>query len=88
MLPAEYALVMVDEMGNEVSEVRRVHADMEAAEEKARVMRAQIGLKAGRVYDAKDTYYLLCRNADSGQIAWKETYQIDIAFAPMDDFGF
>ncbi len=88
VVPAEYALVMLDEKGNEVSETRRVHADMEASEEKARIVRLQIGLKPGRVYDARDTYYLLCRNKDSGQIAWKETYQIDIAFAPMDDFGF
>ena len=88
ILPAEYTLAMVDEMGNEVSEVRRAHADMESAEEKARIIRLQFGLKAGRVYDAKHTYYLLCRSKDTGQVAWKETYQIDIAFAPMDDFGF
>ncbi len=88
VLPAEYDLAMVDEMGNEVSDVRRVHADLESAEEKARIVRLQFWLKAGRTYEAKDTYYLLCRNKGTGHVAWKQAYQIDIAFAPMDDFGF
>lgn len=88
VLPAEYELVMTDSSGNEVSDVRRVHADMTNADEKARVSDVRFGLKAGNAYDAKKPYYLLCRNKENAQIAWKEEFAIDIAFVPLDDFGF
>ena len=88
VLPAEYEVCMVDPSGNEVSDVRKAHADMSNPDETARVCRIQLGLKAGRQYDPKKTYYLLCREKATGQIAWKEEYQIDIPFVPMDDFGF
>lgn len=88
VLPAEYELVMTDVSGNEVSNAARAHADMQNTDETARVSRLQFSLKAGRSYDAKRPYYLVCRNKESGQIVWKEEYQIDIAFVAMDDFGF
>lgn len=88
VLPAEYEVCMTDASGNEVSDVRKAHADMTNPDETARVCRLQLGLKAGRHYDPKKTYYLLCRDKATGQIAWKEEYQIDIPFVPMDDFGF
>lgn len=88
VLPAEYELVMTDAAGNEVSEVRRARADMTTADETARVARLQFSLKAGKTYDAHAPYYLLCRDKANGAIVWREEYQIDIAFVPMDDFGF
>lgn len=88
VLPAEYEVCMTDASGNEVSDVRKAHADMTNPDETARVCRLQLGLKAGRQYDPKKAYYLLCRDRATGQIAWKEEYQIDIPFVPMDDFGF
>ena len=88
VLPAEYELVMTDASGNEVSNVLKSHADMDTSDESARVRHAQFSLKAGRQYSAKDTYYLLCRKKDTMAITWKEEFKIDIAFAPMDDFGF
>ena len=39
-------------------------------------------------YDSHAAYYLVCRDSQTGGIAWKEEFQIDIAFVPMDDFGF
>lgn len=88
VLPAEYELVMTDASGNEVSDVRRAHADMANVDEKARVSNVRFSLKAGNAYDAKKPYYLLCRNKENAQITWKEEFAIDIAFAPLDDFGF
>lgn len=88
VLPAEYEVCMTDASGNEVSDVRKAHADMTNPDETARVCKLQLVLKAGRQYDPKKTHYLLCRDKASGQIAWKEEYQIDIPFVPMDDFGF
>lgn len=88
VLPAEYELVMTDASGNEVSNVIKAHADMTDADETARVTRSQFSLKAGRQYGSKETYYLVCRERGTKQIAWKEEFTIDIAFAPMDDFGF
>lgn len=88
VLPAEYEVYMTDASGNEVSDVCKAHADMTNPDETARVCRLQLSLKAGRQYDPKKTYFLLCRDKATGQIAWKEEYQIDIPFVPMDDFGF
>lgn len=88
VLPAMYEICMTDAAGNEVSDVRKAHADMTNPDETARVCKLQLGLKAGRQYDPKKAYYLLCRDKATGQIAWKEEYQIDVPFVPMDDFGF
>lgn len=88
VLPAEYELSMTDASGNEVSNVVKAHADMGDADDTARVTRSQFSLKAGSQYSSKSAYYLVCREKDTKQIAWKEEFAIDIAFAPMDDFGF
>ena len=71
-----------------MSNVVKAHADMSDADDTTRVTRSQFSLKAGREYNAKEAYYLVCRDKQSLQIVWKEQFQIDIAFAPMDDFGF
>ncbi len=88
ILPAEYELVMTDALGNEVSDVLRAHADMTNTDEKARVSNIRFSLKADTSYDAKKPYYLLCRSKENAQIVWKEKFTIDIAFVPLDDFGF
>ena len=88
ILPAEYELSMTDAAGTPVSDIRRAHADMQTTDETARVSRVQFGLKAGIQYDTKANYYLVCRSKATGNIAWREEFQIDIAFVPMDDFGF
>ncbi len=88
VLPTEYELAMTDASGNEVSNIIKAHADMTDSDETARVTRSKFSLKAGRQYSAKETYYLVCRDRKTKQIAWQEEYTIDIAFVPEDDFGF
>lgn len=88
VLPAQYELMMTDASGNEVSNVVKAHADMANTEETARVSHLQFSLKAGRQYNSKEMHYLVCREKNTMQLVWKEEFQIDIAFAPMDDFGF
>lgn len=87
-LPAEYEITLLDASGNAVSDTRPAHADMTTSNETARVSRVQLGLKAGRQYDSKKPYYLSCRSKDDGVEAWRQEFSIEIAFVPMDDFGF
>lgn len=88
VLPAEYELVLVDHCGNAVSDIRSAHADMATSDETARVSRIQFGLKAGVSYDAKRPYYLVCRNKENGSEVWRQEYNVEISFVPMNDFDF
>lgn len=88
ILPAEYELTLLDSSGNAVSDTRPAHADMTTADETLRVSRIQFGLKAGRQYDSKKPYYLSCRSKDDGSEAWRQEFNVEIAFVPMDDFDF
>lgn len=88
VVPAEYELVLTDASGNPVTDVQKAHADMATSDERARVSRPMFTLKAGLDYKRNADYYLVCRDVESGEIAWKETYQVDMAFAPTIDFGF
>lgn len=87
VLPGEYEVYMADASGNEVSDVRKAHANMSNPDETARVCRLQLSLKAGRRYDPSKPFFLICRNKATGE-QWQEEYQIDIPFVPLDDFGF
>ena len=86
VLPGEYEVYMADASGNEVSDVRKAHANMSNPDETARVCRLQLSLKAGRRYDPSKPFFLICRNKATGE-QWQEEYQIDIPFVPLDDFG-
>ncbi len=86
VLPAEYELALLDSSGNAVSDTRPAHADMTMTDETSRVSRIQLGLKAGRQYDSKKPYYLICRSKDEGLEAWRQEFSVEIAFVPMDDF--
>lgn len=88
VLPAEYELAMLDADGNVVSDPCRACADSASSEERARVSHVRFALKAGREYAPSQAYYLTCRNKATGKLVWKEEFRIDIAFAPLDDFGF
>lgn len=87
VLPAEYELCLTDGSGNPVTDVQKAHADMTTADERARVARPMFTLKAGIDYPAGERYYLVCRDKDTSEIAWKEEFTIDMAFAPTVDFG-
>ena len=86
--PATYELSLVDGAGNPVSDVRRVVADRDCADEQARVMEVMLALRAGRAFGSSEPVYLVARNQESGEAVWREEYRVDIAFAPVDDFGF
>ena len=86
--PATYDLVLVDGAGNPVSDVRRAVADRDCADEQGRVMEVLFNLRAGRAFAASEPLYLVARDRQTGNVAWREEYRADIAFAPMDDFGF
>ncbi|WP_350454447.1 BREX-1 system phosphatase PglZ type A [Slackia heliotrinireducens] len=88
VVPAEYELVFTDSSGNPITDLQKVHADMSTADERARVFRPMFTLKSGIDYKRDADYYLVCRDHASGKIVWKETYQVDMAFAPTVDFGF
>ena len=88
VLPANYELVMCDSDGDEVSNQIDVGANLTSADATSRAMRVQMELRAGVAYDSHATYYLVCRDAATKVTAWQEEFHIDIAFAPLDDFGF
>lgn len=87
VLPAEYELSLTDGSGNPVTDVQGVHADMPTLDERARVTRPMLTLRAGVEYLPKERYYLVCRDVETGDISWKEEFTIDMAFAPTVDFG-
>lgn len=83
----DHELVFTDASGNEVSDSRAVRADRESSDENERIIRVQFALKPGRQWGSGEAYYLVARNAKSGAIEWKEAFSIEVAFAPVDDFG-
>ena len=88
VLPAEYELYLTDDSGNEVSDIRKAHADMTNPDGTQRRSCIQFSLNAGKEYNSKKPYFLICKNKENGQIAWKEEYQINVSFVPVEDFGF
>lgn len=86
--PAEYELVLVDETGNPVSDTRWASAASTSDNEQERVTEVRFMLRDGVKYESGKPYYLVTRYKDSGEVAWREEFHIEIAFAPMEDFGF
>ena len=60
---------------------------MGSTSEQKRVTRVKFTLKAGMTWDSKATYYLVCRDKSTNKISWKEEFRIEVAFAPVEDFG-
>ena len=79
---------LTDGSGNPVTDTQKAHADMATPDERARVSRPMFTLKAGIDYPPDERYFLVCRDKETGEIAWKEEFTIDMAFAPSVDFGF
>lgn len=88
VLPAEYELVLTDGSGNPVTDVQKAHADMATQDKLARMARPMFTLKAGIDYPPGERYWLVCRDRETGEIAWKEEFTVDMGFAPTVDFGF
>ena len=87
VLAAEYDLVLEDGDGRPVSDARRASAASGDPDDQARVLRVQFALKPGVEYSSRVPYYLVCRDA-SGKVAWREEFRVEVAIAPVDDFGF
>lgn len=87
ILPAEYEVVLENENGKPVSDVRKASATSTSVDDQARVMRVQLALKPGVEYSSRLPYYLVCRDA-AGRVAWREEFRVEVAIAPVDDFGF
>lgn len=87
VLAAEYDLVLEDAGGRPVSDVRRASAASSDADDQARVLRVQLALRPGVEYSSREAYWLVCRDA-SGAVAWREEFRVEVAIAPVDDFGF
>lgn len=88
VLPCEYELVLTDKMGNIVSDVRRAHADNTSPTEADRTVRVRFTLKPGITWRASDSYYLVVRNKQTGETVMNEQFHVEVAFAPLEDFGF
>ena len=86
--PETYELALVDEAGNEVSDVQTVVADWVAPNAEDRRIRVNFALRAGVVFSERATYYLVARVKSSRRIAWREEFRVMVAFNMMDDFGF
>ena len=87
VLSAEYDLVLVDVDGEAVTDVRRATASMADPRDEWRVTKVQLALKPGRMYSSREPYWLVCRDA-SGREVWREEFRIEVAIAPVEDFGF
>lgn len=87
VLAAEYVLVLEDTVGRAVSDARKASAASVDPDDRARVTRVQLALKPGVEYSPRDPYYLVCRDA-SGSVVWREEFHVEVAIAPLDDFGF
>lgn len=87
VLAAEYVLVLEDTVGSAVSDARKASAASGDPDDRARVTRVQLALKPGVEYSPRDPYYLVCRDA-SGSVVWREEFHVEVAIAPLDDFGF
>lgn len=86
--PETYELALVDEAGNEVSDVQTVVADWAAPHAEDRRIRVNFALRAGVAFSERATYYLVARVKSSRRIAWREEFRVMVAFNMMDDFGF
>lgn len=87
VLAAEYDLVLEDKDGRPVSDVRRASATSGDPDDQARVLRVQLALRPGVEYSSREPYWLVCRDA-AGRVAWREEFRVEVAIAPVDDFGF
>lgn len=86
--PETYELALVDEAGNEVSDVQTVVADWAAPHAEDRRIRVNFALRAGVAFSERATYYLVARVKSSRRIAWREEFRVMVTFSMMDDFGF
>ena len=86
-LACTYELCVEDFSGTPVSAPARVVADKASAEAAERELEATLSLTAGMRFESGATYYVVCREAETRREAWRREVRIEIAFAPVEDFG-
>ena len=84
VVAAIYEVYMADEAGAPVSDRVTIIADKTAAEETARVFRAQFNLRA-MVFDKTKSYYLTVTEKNTARVVERLEFIINITFT--DDFG-
>ena len=84
VVAAIYEVYMADEAGAPVSDRVTIIADKTAAEETARVFRAQFNLRA-MVFDKTKSYYLTVTEKNTSRVVERLEFIINITFT--DDFG-
>lgn len=86
-LPAEYEVLVEDASGNPVSDVWHVAADRTSPEDAERELEGRMGLLAGADLAGGAPYAVVCRAAGTGEVCWRREVRIEVAFAPVEDFG-
>ena len=83
---ASFILYFVDSNGMEISDKARIIADKESKELQDRSFRFNFNLKS-RIYDKKESYYLVIEDESGLGVPKKEEFQIDISI-DIDEFDF
>ena len=83
--PNTYEIFMADSMGKPVSDSKMIIADKTSSNGSDRLFRTRFTLKSFE-FKKTDTYYLTVVEKDSGNVAEKIEFTIDIAF--VNDFDF
>ena len=84
-LPAEYDVYLCDGAGNPVSDKKTVIADKTGTNDRDRVTRVRFTLKS-MAFDRNESYFLVISDRETGTVADRTPYTVDIAF--VNDFDF
>ncbi len=87
VLPAEYEVFVADAAYAPVTDVARIVADKTSDSSQERTVRVGFCLRTGFSPESDRECPLLARNAQAGEVAELAAMRMQIAFAPMDDFG-
>lgn len=87
VLPAEYEVFVADASHAPVTDVARIVADKTAESSQERTVRVGLSLRTGFSPESGREYPLLARCVQTGEVTELATLRMQIAFAPMSDFG-
>lgn len=87
VLPAEYEVFVADSAHVPVSDVARIVADKTADSSQERTVRVGFSLRTGFSPSSGQEYPLLAKNVQTGELTELASLRMQIAFAPVDDFG-
>lgn len=87
VVAAEYDVYVADAQGSPVTDKARVVANMTSPSPQERTVRAKFCLRTGFSPTSGAAYPLVAENAQTGETTQLANLQIQIAFAPTEDFG-